>query len=61
MMSTVANHINEMQRVCEAYQLVFESMLKSSQITEVRLAVHCSTGRTIVFFVYVGSIKHQHI
>ncbi len=51
MMSTVANHINEMQRVCEAYQLVFESMLKSSQITEVRLAVHCSTRRTIVFLV----------
>ncbi len=43
MMSTVANHINEMQRVCEAYQLVFECMLKSSQITEVGhiiLAVH---------------------
>ena len=42
MMSTVANHINEMQRVCEAYQLVFESMLKSSQITEVS-----KTGSTL--------------
>jgi len=35
MMATVAAAINEAQRVCEAYQTVFESLINSSPITEV--------------------------
>ncbi len=35
MMSSVTNYINEMQRVCEVYQPMFEILLKSSSINEV--------------------------